>query len=76
MHLAIPNGQTVPGKKTLAKEELFQHILGLIKDVNGDPDFNIYESTKPLGAKYRWCTPYRHWKFVSTEFRRTKLETE
>ena len=72
----LPKGQTVPGKKTLAKEELFQHILDLIKDVNGDPDFNIYESTKPLGAKYRWYTPYRHWKFVSTEFRRTKLETE
>ena len=75
MHLEIPKGQTAPGNKTLAKEELFQHILELIKDANGDPDFNVYETTKPYGAKHRWCTPYRHWKFVSTEFR-TRLESE
>ena len=53
MHLEIPKGQTAPGNKTLAKEELFQHILELIKDANGDPDFNVYETTKPYGAKHR-----------------------
>lgn len=73
MHLATPDGgQGTPGKKTQAKEELFQHILGLIKEANGDPDFDIYENTRPETGRGRWRVPYRHWKFVPAEFREKK----
>lgn len=32
MHLVTPEGAMVPGRKTLAKERLFNHILDLIRD--------------------------------------------
>lgn len=38
-HMVIPEGAMEPGKKTKAKEELFQHILGLIRQVNKNADF-------------------------------------
>ena len=70
MHLpASEGGPGTPGKKTQAKEELFQYILTLIKDANGDADFNIYENTRPETGRGRWRVPYRHWKFVPAEFR-------
>ena len=73
MHLACPeDGSDVPGKKTQAKEELFQYILTLIKEANADPDFDIYENTQPETGRGRWRVPYRHWKFVSAEFRDRK----
>ena len=69
LHQEIPEGATEPGKKTKAKEELFQHILGLIRQVNHDTDFNIYENTQPETGRGRWRVPYRHWKFIPAEFR-------
>ena len=73
MHLpASEGGPGTPGKKTQAKEELFQHILTLIKDSNGDADFSIYENTQPETGRGRWRVPYRHWKFVPAEFREKK----
>ena len=51
---------------------LFQYILTLIKDANGDADFNIYENTRPETGRGRWRVPYRHWKFVPAEFREKK----
>lgn len=68
-HLEIPKGATGPGKKTQAKEELFQHILNLIRIVNKDSEFNISENTQPESGRARWRVPYRHWKFVPAEFR-------
>ena len=65
-------GPGTPGKKTQAKEKLFQYILTLIKDANGDADFNIYENTRPETGRGRWRVPYRHWKFVPAEFREKK----
>ena len=67
-HLAIPKGAKEPGSKTKAKEALFNHILILIEDVNGDPNFDISRTTQPDNAESRWSTPYRHWKFISAEF--------
>ena len=67
-HLEIPKGATVPGKKTQAKEELFNYIHSLIKKVN-DSNFDISLTTLPDNAKSRWGMPYRHWKFISAEFR-------
>ena len=51
---------------------LFQYILTLIKDANGDADFNNYENTRPETGRGRWRVPYRHWKFVPAEFREKK----
>lgn len=67
LHLEIPDGATEPGKKTKAKEALFNHILKLILDADGIEMFRIEESTMPDTAKYRWSTPYRHWKFVPSK---------
>ena len=66
--MEIPKGATEPGKKTRAKEELFQHILKLICDANNDPDFDIYENTNQK-QRARWRVPYGHWKFVGAESR-------
>ena len=42
MHLACPEGGSgAPGKKTPAKEELFQYIWNLIKVANADPEYDI-----------------------------------
>lgn len=71
LHLEIPEGATEPGKKTKAKEELFTHILDLIKDTDCIEFFRIEETTEPNTVKGRWSTPYRHWKFIPTEFRET-----
>ena len=71
-HLEIPPGATEPGNKTKAKEELFQHILALIKDADGIEDFDITKTTLPDRAKDRWIIPYRHWKFLAAEFRQKK----
>lgn len=68
-HLEIPEGQTEPGNKTKAKEELFQHILILIKDADGILDFDVTRTTLPDRARDRWIIPYRHWKFLAAEFR-------
>lgn len=69
LHLEIPEGATEPGKKTKAKEALFNHILALIQDTDGVKVFRIEESTTPDTAKYRWSMPYRHWKFIPAKFK-------
>lgn len=69
LHLEIPEGATEPGKKTKAKEALFNHILKLIQETDGVKVFRIEESTVPDTAKYRWSTPYRHWKFIPAKFK-------
>lgn len=73
-HLAISNSNKAPGNKTKAKEDLFNHILNLIKDVCCDPDFDISNTTLPDNAKSRWTMPYRHWKFVSSEFMKKRVQ--
>lgn len=68
-HLEIPEGCSEPGKKTRAKEALFNHILKLIKDADCMDNFLIDCTTMPATPKDRWAIPYRHWKFVAAEFR-------
>lgn len=68
-HLEIPEGCLVPGKKTQAKEALFNHILELIKDADCMDNFLIDCTTMPATPKDRWTIPYRHWKFIAAEFR-------
>lgn len=60
MHKAIPAGKTRRGKRTIAKEKLYKHILQL-REVH--PGFNIGMSTSGSG-KERWEQGYRHWNFI------------
>jgi len=69
MHLEIPEGASEPGKKTKAKEALFNHILGLIQEADDVKLFRIEENTEPDTAKCRWSMPYRHWRFVPAQLR-------
>ena len=62
-HRVKPEGQARRGKKTIAKEKLYKHILGRIREVYAN--FNIGESTGIQGdPANRWRHPYRHWKLI------------
>lgn len=69
LHIVIPYGANEPGKKTKAKEALFNHILELIQEVDDIKVFKIGDNTEPNTAKSRWSTPYRHWCFVPAKLR-------
>ena len=56
----LPNSNR-RGKKTIAKEKLYKHILGKIREIH--PNFNIGVSTG-LYDWNTWTIPYRHWKFI------------
>lgn len=64
-HLEKPPGAHRRGKRTIAKEKLYKHINGRIREIY--PNFNIGVSTSYQGdVSNRWIQPYRHWKFVSS----------
>lgn len=66
-HLSKPEGARIRGKRTIAKEKLYKHILHHIQDIY--PNFNIGETTGLNGDKAnRWKHPYRHWKFIPNDF--------
>lgn len=71
MHLEKPEGARVRGKKTIAKDKLYKHILSLIRNV-GFPYFNIGISTGTSNLTDRWNHSYRHWKFIPSEFKEDK----
>ncbi len=59
-------GQRVRGKRTRAKEQLYQTILGEIRALH--PNFNIGITTS--GGKnglLRWEKPYMHWEFRAAD---------
>lgn len=63
LHLEKPEGSRTRGKRTIAKEKLYKHINGRIREIL--PNFNIGISTGSRGyAKPAWELPYSHWKFV------------
>ena len=56
------------GKRTMAKEQLYKHILAKIKTVH--PHFNIGKTTgKANGWIDLWENPYRHWSFMPRDFK-------
>lgn len=65
----IPAGTTERGKRTIAKEKLFYHILGHIRNLKGYENFEIYCDTPAESAVDYWRHPYRHWQFLANEFR-------
>ena len=62
LHKAKPDGRHRRGKRTVAKEKLYKHILSEIKTVY--PNFNIGISTGAKSENSYWIDPYRHWKFI------------
>lgn len=62
-HLVKPAGQPQRGKRTIAKEKLYRHISGRIRQIY--TNFNVGESTGIHGdLANRWKHPYRHWKLI------------
>jgi hypothetical protein len=61
MHKTIPEGSNRRGKRTIAKEKLYDHIRARICRMH--PNFNIGITTGG-GREGRWAQPYRHWAFV------------
>ncbi len=56
------------GKRTVAKERLYEFILGQIKRVTGKPFFNIGITTGlSRNPEARWADPYLHWLFQPRE---------
>lgn len=49
------------GKKTIAKEKLYKHILHKIREIH--PNFNVGVNTG-LHSWNSWTIPYKHWCFV------------
>ncbi len=67
-HKEKPDGASRRGKRTVAKEKVYKHILGRVKQLYGGKAFNIGISTgTPLGVEQRWMDPYRHWLFRPTD---------
>ncbi len=60
-------GTNKRGKRTIAKEKLYKHILSHIRQL-GYPHFNIGISTGSPNQESRWTDPYRHWSFTPHEF--------
>ncbi|MDR1996951.1 MAG: DUF3800 domain-containing protein [Candidatus Margulisbacteria bacterium] len=50
------------GKKTIAKEKLYKHILQRIRDLH--PNFNIGITTGMKNTEQLWQDKYRHWCFM------------
>lgn len=63
-HKEKPEGSFRRGKRTIAKERVYKHILGEIRATYGGKAFNIgTNSGRPLGMLNLWIDPYRHWLF-------------
>ena len=57
-----PEGKNKRGKRTVAKEKLYKHILQCIEDII--PNFNIGITTGRHGYNNpHWELPYNHWRF-------------
>jgi hypothetical protein len=66
-HKAKPAGSHRRGSRTVAKEKLYKHINGKIRELL--PGFNIGVSTAWRGPQSNlWHHPYRHWCFVPSKF--------
>lgn len=63
-HKEKPEGSRVRGRRTIAKEKLYKHILRRIRNLDGRTNFNIGVSTgMTAGWESRWLDAYRHWLF-------------
>ena len=62
LHKVKEPGQRIRGKRTRAKEKLYEHILEEIQTIHSG--FNIGVSTGSRGYENpHWESPYEHWEF-------------
>ena len=62
-HREKPSGARLRGKRTIAKEKVYKHILSRIRQLY--PNFNPGRPTSVRGEMSNlWRDPYRHWLFV------------
>lgn len=66
LHKKKPEGAKIRGKRTIAKEKLYKHILGLIRSFY--PNFNIGINMDKYPVENRWQMPYKHRKFTPKDF--------
>jgi hypothetical protein len=67
-HKEKPEGSHRRGKRTIAKERVYKHILEQICLTYGGKAFNIGTNTgKPNGMQHLWSDPYRHWLFKPSD---------
>lgn len=61
-HKEKPDGQRTRGKRTIAKDKLYRHILSEIRTLKPhlNPKISTASQPFPEGA---WSMPYRHWLF-------------
>jgi hypothetical protein len=72
-HKEIPPGQRVRGKRTVAKERVYKHVLASIREHYSGYAFNPGISTGTWGdMSNRWHHAYRHWLFKPTEHETAK----
>ena len=63
-HKEMPEGSNRRGKRTIAKERVYKHVLGEIRNTYGGKAFNVGTNTgRPQGMLSLWADPYRHWLF-------------
>ena len=63
-HLDKPEGARTRGKRTIAKEKVYRHVLAAIRLATKKKGFNIGISTgMDDGWESRWRDCYRHWLF-------------
>jgi Protein of unknown function (DUF3800) len=65
-HKEIPEGKKRRGKRTKAKEKVYSHINKRIREIR--KGFNIGMSTGIASKEEHWSHPYRHWRFIPSEF--------
>ena len=74
-HLEKPPGERNRGKRTRAKEVVYNHINKRIRKIH--TNFNIGISTGTAGdITNRWTHPYRHWLFIPSEYVIAPRETK
>jgi hypothetical protein len=62
-HKEKPEGSRARGKRTIAKEHVYKHVLARIQRIY--PGFNIGRPTSLRDDMTNlWKDPYRHWLFV------------
>jgi len=63
-HKEKPEGSLRRGKRTIAKERVYKHILAENRETYDGKAFNIGTNTgRPSGMHHLWTDPYRHWLF-------------
>jgi hypothetical protein len=63
-HLDKPEGARTRGKRTIAKEKVYRHVLAAIRVATKKKSFNVGISTgMDEGWESRWNDCYRHWLF-------------